>query len=152
MLMIGSNIAHARLERKMTQAQLAGQCGIPQPNLSNIEKGKKDLMVFTLIRIASALGVSPAQLLDEGTVEKHGLELTRENIELLAEVIVNPDRKATAEIREHAELFREIFSETHSRKSAKQIQFAWSQLKNRFTSQEIRGIERRVQDARQRKQ
>ena len=58
MLEIGSQIYLRRLEKGMTQAELARRAGIPQPNLSNIEKGKRDLTISTLARIAHALGVN----------------------------------------------------------------------------------------------
>ena len=152
MLMIGQAISQSRLRKGLTQSRLAAACGIPQSNLSNIEKGKKDLTVFTLIRIASALDVKPAQFFEEGLEEKAGFELTRSKIEALAEAIVNPHLKTSAETRRLASLFREILMEAHPRRSSKKINAAWIELKKRFTSQEIAGIRQRVQDAAQRKQ
>ncbi len=150
-MMIGSSIAQYRLRKGLTQAQLAAKCGIPQPNLSNIEKGKRDLTVFTLVRIAAALGLKPAQLLEEGREEKPRFELTRAGIETLAEAVADPHLKVSSEIRNLAALFREILGATHSRSSSKKINAAWAELRKRFTPQEIDGIRKRVEDARQRK-
>ncbi len=151
MLIIGEKILQYRIRKGLTQAHLAAECGIPQPNLSNIEKGKKDLTVFTLVRIASALGVKPAELLDEGLGQRPRVELTRSKIEVLAGAIADPHSKVSAETRSLAELFREVLAEPHLHSSSKKINTAWIELKKRFTSQEIAGIRQRVQDAVQRK-
>ncbi len=149
--MIGSVIQQVRLQKGLTQAQLASGCGIPQPNLSNIEKGKHDLTVFTLVRIAGALGMKPAQLLEDGLKEKKSPVLTRNWIETLAEAVVDPDLPVSAEVRDLAVLFREILPETNPRGSGRKIGSAWALLKKRFSPREIRGIVQRVEDVIQRK-
>ena len=46
----------------MTQMELVQKTGIPQPNVSNIERGKQDLTVSTLLKICSALEAHPGDL------------------------------------------------------------------------------------------
>lgn len=46
----------ARLERNMTQAELAKKTGIRQSNISRIESGTSSPTVDTLARIAAGLG------------------------------------------------------------------------------------------------
>ena len=149
MLNPGFKIYQCRSRKGLTQAELAEKVGIAQANLSNIEKGKRDLTVSTLLRVAAALDVRPAELIEEAASPR-AIELTRARIELLAKIVVNPKVKASSEIHELAGFFREILSETNPHGSSKKIQLAWTQLRQRFFSQEIRGICQRVEDARQR--
>jgi transcriptional regulator with XRE-family HTH domain len=61
---IGRNIAAQRLERRMTQEDLAGLAEMDRSYLSEIENGRKNLSVLALLKIAKALRVSPAKILD----------------------------------------------------------------------------------------
>ena len=150
MLNIGEKIYQCRLKKAYTQAWLASQCGIPQPNLSNIEKGKQDLTVSTLVRLAAALGVRPAELMEEEQVAA-SFPLTRRTIEAIAAAAVNPRVQTSSRLKKIAFLFRQILPETNPKGSSKKITAAWIELKKRFTSQEIRGVCQRIQDALQRK-
>ena len=47
MLTVGANIIRCRLQKGITQAELAARCGIHQPNLSNIEKEKQNVVEYT---------------------------------------------------------------------------------------------------------
>lgn len=61
---IGSAIHCWRIEKGLTQEDLARDSGISRPNLSAIEQGSRDLTVRTLRRIAGALGINPGALVD----------------------------------------------------------------------------------------
>ena len=52
---IGKRIRAKRLERNLSQQDLADKCGIEKANLSRIESGQVNLKVLTLRRIAQAL-------------------------------------------------------------------------------------------------
>ena len=54
---IGRNISRIRKERGLTQEDLCGLAQLDRSNLSEIENGKTDARVKTLVRIASALDV-----------------------------------------------------------------------------------------------
>ena len=62
---IGGRIAQARfslaarLGRSVTQAWLAGQCGVSAPTVSQWESGVTEPTIDSVARIAKALGVSP---------------------------------------------------------------------------------------------
>ena len=60
---LGSRIRQARLERNMSQIDLAEACGISVPYVSDIERGKKCFSVDILLRLAQALQVSTDWLL-----------------------------------------------------------------------------------------
>jgi len=55
---IGQNIEKLRKLRSMTQAELADSAAIRAATLSDIEAGKADFRLNTLVRIASALKCS----------------------------------------------------------------------------------------------
>jgi transcriptional regulator with XRE-family HTH domain len=59
---IGRNIRHYRLERELTQKQLAKKAKISRGYMNQIEKGRINLYLDTLVDIARGLGVSPADL------------------------------------------------------------------------------------------
>lgn len=149
MLNPGFKIAEGRERKGWTQAELAAAAGIAQANLSNIETGKRDLTVSTLVRVARALGLRPSELIEEGE-SSESLPLTRTQIETLAEATINPTLKTSLRVRELAKLFHLLHSQGSPRASSRKIQKAWTQLRRQFTSQEIQGISRRIKDARQR--
>ena len=149
MLNPGFKIAECRGLKGWTQAGLAAKAGMAQANLSNIEKGKRDLTVSTLLRVADALNVKPSELIEEKPAPK-AFSLTRTQIETLAKAVVHPQTRTSSQVRELAELFREILPQASARSSSKKIQRAWIKLRQRFSSQEIRGICQRIEDAKQR--
>ncbi len=143
MLNPGIKIYECRSRKGWTQAELAQKIGIAQANLSNIEKGKRDLTVSTLLRVAAALEVRPAKLLEERPPRKT-FKLTRPQIEALAKTVVDPKSKTTSQIRSLAGLFRDLLPETGARVSSQKSQWVWTELRQRFSSEEIRGICQRI--------
>lgn len=146
----GFKVCESRLRKGWTQAELAEKAGIAQANLSNIEKGKRDFTVSMLFRLAAALDMRPAELIEnENTPEP--IVLTRGQIETLAAAVVDPHLKTSADIHAMAKLFRAILPTEQTRgESARDVQLAWTKLKQRFSAAEIRGITQRITDARQR--
>lgn len=60
---IGLAIMKARQAKGMSQEDLAGEAEVARNYISRIENGHVAFSVPVLIKIAKALGVSPAQLL-----------------------------------------------------------------------------------------
>jgi transcriptional regulator with XRE-family HTH domain len=52
-----------RLERGMTQEQLAGKAGVTREYIARLEAGLYDPSLSTIERLAKALKVKPAELL-----------------------------------------------------------------------------------------
>ena len=72
----------------MSQALLAQKAGVPQPNLSDMERGEKEVSLRTLRALAFALEI-PAGLLADGVgpeTEKP-LVLTRDRLERIAQAV-----------------------------------------------------------------
>jgi transcriptional regulator with XRE-family HTH domain len=57
------NIRSLRKAKRLTIAELAAMIGVSTPHLSEVERGKKNLNNHLLLRISSALGVSPDTLI-----------------------------------------------------------------------------------------
>ena len=143
-------LIHAwRLRRRLTQTELAKQVGIPQPNLSNIERGKQDITVSTLERISIALGVKPVQLMEweEARSVRKKLIFTRRSIERLANAVVKPDSGLGFAERRVARLFSQVLRlPDKTGYGFKKTIHAWAELKVYMTNQEIQTLHQRVLD------
>lgn len=146
MLPIGTQITLKRLEKKMTQAQLSQAAGIPQPNLSKIEKGKQDLTVTTLCKIAYALGVPPADFFkqDDSNVTK-SISLSRPQIEKIANAVWDKRIALNEEEKNVRDLLCDLLIRNKKR-SSMQIQRSWLRLKNKFDSAAIHSLCERVRE------
>lgn len=60
---IGLRIRNARLEQKMSQAELAAKANVSLPHISSIELGKTRMLLSTFIRVIEALQVSADSIL-----------------------------------------------------------------------------------------
>jgi len=58
------NVVKARKAGHLTQEQVSDRSGVHVTEVSRIERGLRDPRVTTVIRLARALGVQPARLLD----------------------------------------------------------------------------------------
>jgi transcriptional regulator with XRE-family HTH domain len=59
---LGEAIRLARVERGLSQEQLADAAGVHVTHLGGVERGVRNPNYSTLVRIAGALGVSPGAL------------------------------------------------------------------------------------------
>ena len=61
---IGRKIADIRKKAGLTQEDLAGSADMDRSYLSELENGRKNASVEMLYKLAKALGVKPADVLD----------------------------------------------------------------------------------------
>jgi len=54
---IGRVIKETRIEKGLSQKQLAHAVSMKQPDVSKVEEGKKNITLFTLIRLCKTLGI-----------------------------------------------------------------------------------------------
>jgi transcriptional regulator with XRE-family HTH domain len=59
----GQNVRAARLAKGWTQEELSGKSGLAVVQVSRIERGAREIRLTTLLRLLTALEVSPADLL-----------------------------------------------------------------------------------------
>ncbi len=89
---VGRLIRRAREASGLTQEELASQVSLTRTSVTNIEKGRQKLLLHTIIDIAAALRVAPAELLP-------GAAATGEAGGDLEELIKGRPRKERAWIR-----------------------------------------------------
>ena len=63
--LVGMNFARLRREKGFTQERFAETSGFTQQYVSDLERGRRNPTVVTLFHLASALGVTPADLVAE---------------------------------------------------------------------------------------
>lgn len=80
----GETVLAWRLERGLTQEQLAQAAAMPRPNLSAVERGDREVTLKTLRALALALGVRPGVLADGILPGAGAAPLTRAMLERLA--------------------------------------------------------------------
>jgi transcriptional regulator with XRE-family HTH domain len=67
---VGDNIRAKRKERGLSQEGLAKAVGLKRPSMSNIEKGRQNILLHTFYDIAETLNLTANALLpDRGTQE-----------------------------------------------------------------------------------
>ncbi len=59
----GKNLKRIRTKKGMSQGAIARSLGVGRSFITNIENGKTNLTLTTIVRIAKALGVTPDKLL-----------------------------------------------------------------------------------------
>lgn len=67
---IGKQIFEARDRKGMTQEQLAEKISLKRTSITNIEKGKQQLLVHTLVNIAKELEVEVSSLIPRVSEEE----------------------------------------------------------------------------------
>jgi len=73
-----------RIKNGVSQMELSLRSNLSQSFIANLEKGKKQPSVLTLIRIAEALKVNPQEFFPE-TISSNTKEQTKEKIRKLLE-------------------------------------------------------------------
>ncbi len=62
-LLFASNVRRIRVEKQLTQEVLAEGAGLHPNYISSVERGERNISINSIERIATALGVSMAELL-----------------------------------------------------------------------------------------
>ena|SRR3989338_314539 len=139
-----------RISKGLTQKDLALKSGVPQPNISQIEKGR-DFKVSTLCQIAAALDLKPADLLDG--VQPLPLDrkkfFSRNNIENIAACLagkaeVHPEFTSVVK---HLEVLVGKKKGYHRKKD---LYLSWAAAKRTFSRDELNAIWSRLAKARKR--
>ena len=61
----GENIRRFRMQAGLSQEAVAERMGVDRAHVSSMERGQQNVTLLTLWHTAQALGVKPADLLDE---------------------------------------------------------------------------------------
>jgi transcriptional regulator with XRE-family HTH domain len=60
---LGSRIRELRLRRDLSQEDLAEECGLHRTYIGDIERGRRNVSLQNIVRIARALRSTPSDLL-----------------------------------------------------------------------------------------
>ena len=61
---LGKRIKYIRLQKKISQTEIAYRCGFDKSNYNTIESGKRNPTIISLIKISKALNVSIKELFE----------------------------------------------------------------------------------------
>ncbi len=61
----GSRVREVRISRGLSQEKLAFEIGMDLTSVNEIERGKRNPTLRTIVKIAQALGLRPADLLSD---------------------------------------------------------------------------------------
>ena len=110
MLSFGQTLRMWRAHRRLTQQALAQKARLPRPNLSAIERDKRDASLATIRMLAAALELNPGALVD-GLAPPSGEgspRFSREALERIADAVVDGVRPHHPTERTLAELLRRV--------------------------------------------
>lgn len=65
----GKNLAFIRRTKSWSQEKLALECGMTPGNVADIERGKRNISLLTIFKIARTLGVTVYDLMNFDCVE-----------------------------------------------------------------------------------
>lgn len=63
--LVGNNIRKFRLEKKLSQEELAFRSGLHRTYISSLERGKRNATILVLGQIGDALKIKPSSLLEK---------------------------------------------------------------------------------------
>jgi transcriptional regulator with XRE-family HTH domain len=69
LLNFGDRVRTARLNLGLSQEKLASDCGMDRTYISGIERGKRNVSLLNIHRLADALGMPAADLVQKGAGE-----------------------------------------------------------------------------------
>ncbi len=62
-LLVGRNLKRIRVERGLTQEELAERSGFSQQYISDMERGRRNPTIVSLWELAQAIGATPVDLI-----------------------------------------------------------------------------------------
>ena len=148
---IGQSLYLKRLEKGITQMELVRKTGIPQPNVSKIERGKQDLTVSTLLKMCSALEVHPSKLFapEAKPLRKRETLFSRSFVEKVARAVVHGKGRLSPRARRIARWVQDVLPQSaKTQPKQKSMHQAWMALKGELRDEEIKILFERIEDER----
>lgn len=155
MLPIGRAVYLWRNERRLTQEQLARATGISRPNLSDLERGKRELSLKSLRRLAEALNVTPGTLMDgiSPLAAQGPLEFTREEMDRISDAVVH-NKKITGQEARVVDLLKILsccrlsaaLKTPHKTVGKRRVNAAWAQFKAALPKETAQALLQRIED------
>lgn len=149
MLKAGPALQLKRKERGWTQLELVRKTGIPQPNLSDLEKGKQDMTLATFLKICRALAAKPGEILDSlvHVPKNPPFRCSRGTVERIAKAVVHEGFHLRKNEKAVADCLRKLVpGKIKHRFSDQRVYKIWMELRRMLGDSEIRILLERVQD------
>ncbi len=152
----GQTLLLWRMERGWTQDRLALKSGISRPNLSAIERGKREVNLRTLRALAAALEVRPGVLADgespPSRLPRQGF--SRSALDRIAECAVSGQRPEDEGERALVLLLREVTKNRLASPERRRIlrgarrvtDLAWLRLNAAYPESVVRSLFQRMDD------
>lgn len=157
-LPFGQTIVLWRAHRHLTQEALARKAGIPRPNLSAIEQGRREGTLGTLRALALGLDIQPGILADgvpPGGREQDRAKLSRAALERIADAVVRGAPLPKASERLLADALRKVARQrllaAHQqapphRRSVRDMDAAWLWLAASYPPNIVQSLLQRMAD------
>jgi transcriptional regulator with XRE-family HTH domain len=150
----GETVLLWRLDRGLTQAELARAARVSRPNLSAIERGERDVTLGTLRSLALALEIKPGVLADGVAPHGDGKPLSRAALERVAEAAISGETLSDATERKLSVLLGAIVSSgtsTRRKTGTRDASLSYLQLKSRVSPEVFASLLTRAHEARERR-
>ena len=159
-LPFGQTVLLWRLERGLSQGELARNARMPRPNLSAVERGRREVSLTTARALARALGTSAGTLVDgipPKSADARSKPWSREALERVAEAVVRGRRLSDPAEDDLARILEEL---TRNRQEALQrragrirgdkraVRAAWMRLESAYPKEVVHSILQRIEDKR----
>ena len=156
-LPFGQTLRLWRLERGLTQEQLAQAARLPRPNLSAIERGKREVSLSTLRTLALALDTTPGALVDgvPPAASDRIARLSRQAMERIADGVVygklahQPDERALVALLRRVIRPRALEAwrpPSGRRLSNRAVEIAWLQVRAACPPAVLHSLIQRIED------
>jgi transcriptional regulator with XRE-family HTH domain len=84
----GQALSQWRQKRGLSQNELANRAGVPRPNVSALERDRRDVSLKTIRALAAALQLSPGMLVDGRGPVQPSRQTSREDLESIANQVL----------------------------------------------------------------
>ena len=144
-LPFGQTLFLWRRHRHLTQQELASAAGLPRPNLSAIEQGRREVSLTTLRALALALKV-PAGVLVDGLFPGSSTppRFSRAALERIAEAVALSRPLRNPAEREVADLLRSVMGRGVRRGGKRRAEAAWLTFHARYPRAVVQTLLERI--------
>ena len=158
MLALNQTLLVWRLHRGLTQAALAQRARVSRPNLSAIERGKREVSLGTLRALALGLNVRPGILVDgvpPGEAEGKPMPFSRQVLERIAEAVVRGTSVQRVHEQALVDTLREVIRHRrgavsgrrgHLRRGKRAAESAWLRLESIVPPGVVHSLLQRIAD------
>lgn len=145
-LPFGQTLLLWRRHRGLTQQQLAAAAGLPRPNLSAIEQGRREVSLTTLRALAMALDV-PAGALVDGLSPggRKPPPFSRAALERIAEAVALSRPLHRPAEQEVTDLLKSIVGQGARRGGKRHAEASWLTLQARYPREVVQTLLERIE-------